>query len=87
VEKTRSDITVENYDDDPRIVRYGLAHKQGGLRYDQSRTLTFKSAWIQAKAVIVVILKRERGAKDLDAAATAERIARRHPGARTLPAY
>jgi hypothetical protein len=87
VETTRSDITVENYNDYPRIVRQGLAHQSGGYLYDQSPGLRFSSAWIQAKAVIVVILKRERGAKDLDAAATAERIARKYPGARTLPAY
>lgn len=87
VEKTRSDITVEIHDDDPQIVSRGLAHKSGGYLYDQSLGPKFKSAWIKAKAVIVVILKRERAAKDLDAAATAERIARKHPGARTLPAY
>jgi hypothetical protein len=83
----RSEVSIENYDDNPRIIRYGLAHGQSGFRYDQTRSPGFRSAWIQAKAVVTVILKRQRGEKDLDAAATADRFAGKYQGARTLPAY
>lgn len=84
---TRSDITVESYNDRPEIIRYGLVHPLGGFRYGISQTPGFRSAWIQPKTVIVVILKQVLGKKDLDADETANRLARKHQGARSLPAY
>ena len=84
---TRSDVTIERYDDNPRIVRYGLAHVRGGFLYEQIRAPPFRSTWIQAKEVIVVILKRKRVEDDLGVAETAERLVKKHQGARTLPAY
>lgn len=85
--RTNTDITIESYEDRPRIFRYRLAHSRGGYRYEQIRVPGFRSAWLQAKAVIVVVLKRKRGEKDLDADETAKRLAKKHHGARTLPAY
>ena len=84
---TRSDVTIERYDDNPRIVRYGHAHVRGGFLYEQIRAPAFRSTWIQAKEVIVVILKRKRVEDDLGVAETAERLVKKHQGARTLPAY
>jgi hypothetical protein len=87
IEHTRSDVTVESYDENPHIVRYGLSHSQGRYRYIQSRTPELRSAWLRAKAVITVILNRKPGENDLDAARTVDRMAKKHAGARIYPAY
>ena len=87
VGRTNSDIVVESYNYDPHIVRYGLSDSDGKYRYVQSQVPAFKSAWLQSKAVIVVILKRSLGKNDKDVETVAKSMAKRHYGARRLPAY
>lgn len=85
--KTSSDMVVESYNVDPHLVRYGLSHSDGKYRFVQRETPAFNTAWLQAKVVIVVILKNLRGENDEDVDSLAKRMAKRHHGARDLPAY
>ena len=61
VVRTQSDTVLESYNHDPHIVRYGLSHSGGKYQYVQSHVPAFNSAWLQSKAVIVVILKHSLG--------------------------
>ena len=87
VESRKGEIDVETYDDTPRVQRYGLAHPQGGYRFIQTPSPEFRSAWMQATAVLVITLKGKAGKGDLDAHATVDRMAVKHAGAHSLRTY
>ncbi len=87
VESRKDEIDVESYNDTPRAQRFGLADSQGGQRFIQTPSPEFRSKWMQAKAVLVVSLKRKEEKDDLDARATAGRMEKKHAGAHSMRIY
>lgn len=87
VESRKDEIDVESYDETPRVQRYGLAHPQGGYRFIQTPSPEFRSAWMQARAVLIITLKGKADKGDLDARATADRMATKHAGAHSMRTY
>ncbi len=87
IESRHGDVKVRSYDDTPKAQRFGLAHPQGGYRFTQTPSPRFRSAWMKVKTVLVVALKRKAGSGDMDAAATARRLAKKHAGAHSILIY
>lgn len=87
VEDKRGDVIVERYEDFPQVQRYGLSHELGGVRYPLSIAPRIRSTWLQGKAVLVIVLKKQVGKDDLDARATAAELSGKHAGARSVRTY
>jgi len=66
--------------------RFTLAHPLGGFRIVENSAATFRSAWLQGSTTLDIALKLEKGADDIDARATIDRLYKKHAGANAAPA-
>ncbi len=87
IASSQGDVEVQDYDDTPNGVRYGLAHPNSGYRFVLSPGPRIRSAWLKATSELTVILKPRAGPDDMDARTTAARLAGKHKGAYSLRTF
>ena len=87
VRDRQSDFVVERYVETPRAPRYGLAHPLGGYRFTRGTAPDLRSAWLQGKAVLVIVLTDKAGKDGFNARETADRLAKKHARARSIQTF
>ncbi len=88
IDDRRVEIEVVRYDDAPRYPNVYLGLPSGAARYPPHGFLRpFRSAWLQARAILTITLVRKPGGDALDARKTIERMGRKHPEGRLPPTY
>ncbi len=89
VESAKSDLEVEIVDDGPYFGHFGYFYADRfyhpGFYSPHAYGGVFRSAWLQARATLTVVMHAAMREGAHEAAATAERLQAKHPDALTLP--